>query len=233
MKITFDENGEVVHYRIHNFDKKYEPILQSCFYQQVENGYIKIYPRHAKYLDNMMVRYAAHAQEMFDQLGYFQAAPWEKGLEQFCQKIDRAGIDWWLTGSCAACIRGIELQPHDIDIMIDSKDVENMTELFQDVLIEPIVDTHGWVTKDFGVIFMDVRIDIASDPDPILDHPDPIDCGPYARDHIETLHWNGHDIRIPPIELQITANKKRGRHNRVKKMEEYVRNHPRREINRE
>lgn len=171
MKIAFDENGGLINYRVYDFDPKYEPILQLCFYQRVNNGYIKAYPRKARYINRMMERYATYAQQMFDQLGYFAPIPWEKALEQFCSRMEHSGIRWWLTGSYAACVRGINLQPHDIDIMIDSKDVDIMTERFKDVLIEPIVDTNGWLTKDFGVVFMDVRIDIASDPNPVLDHP--------------------------------------------------------------
>lgn len=224
MHVTFDDHDEWIDYRIHDFDAKYEPILQACFYQKVENGYTKTYPKHAKYLNQMMRRYAKYAQNMFDQLGYFADIPWEKGLTTFCERIQQSNIDWWLTGSCAACIRGIDLHPHDIDIMVDSKDVEQMTELFKDALIEPIVDTNGWLTKDFGVMFMDVRIDIASDPNPILDTPEPIDCGPYAKEHLERVSWHGFEIKIPPLELQITVNTKRGRVKRVKKMQEYLQN---------
>jgi hypothetical protein len=36
-----------------------------------------------------------------------------------------------------------------------------------DVTIEPVVDTGGWLTRDFGV-FWHRRIDIASDPVVVL-----------------------------------------------------------------
>jgi hypothetical protein len=65
------------------------------------------------------------------------------------------------------------MNPHDVDIMTDSKSIEEITDVFSDYLIEPIVDTNGWLTKDFGVIFLHARIDIASDPQEILDIPEP------------------------------------------------------------
>jgi hypothetical protein len=116
----------------------------------------------------MMTRYALYAKTMFDQLGYFTSVPWREGLDAFCSIIEKTDMDWWLTGSCAACIRGIDLSPHDVDIMINSDDIPELTELFRDELIEPIVSTHGWLTKDFGVMFLHCRIDIASDPSPVL-----------------------------------------------------------------
>lgn len=222
MKVTFDDCNDMIHYRIHDFDEKYEKILQMCFYEKVQNGYIKKYPKEAKYLDKMMKRYSLFAEEMFNQLGYFVEVPWEKGLDSFCSIIEKTDIDWWLAGSCAACIREINLKPHDIDIMVNSKDISEITEVFKNELIEPIIDTNGWFTKDFGVLFLHCRIDIASDPSPVLDNPEPVDCGPYAKDHLETIQWRNHQIKIPPLTLQIAVNKKRGRFDRVEAMESFL-----------
>ncbi|HQO22113.1 MAG TPA: hypothetical protein PLM72_03430 [Spirochaetota bacterium] len=222
MKISFDEIADNIIYRISDYDAKYEDLLELCFYQNDNNTYIKTYPSDSKYIEKMTKRYAECAQTMFDQLGYFSIVPWQNGLKKFCKIIKDHDIDWWLTGSCAACIRGIELNPHDIDIMINSKHCAQLTELFQDYLIEPITDTKGWLTKDFGVIFMDVRIDIASDPSPVLDDPEPVDCGPFAMNHLETVNWNGFEIKVPPVELQLNVNKRRNRTDRVKIIEEYI-----------
>lgn len=224
MNISFETDANNIIYRVSDFDLKYEPILQMCFYQNDNKSYIKKYPNNSKYLEKMKKRYSENAKTMFDQLGYFVDIPWEIGLKKFCSMIEGKDIDWWLTGSCATCIRGIKLHPHDIDIMIDSKNVNKLTEIFQDYLIEPIVDTNGWLTKDFGVIFMDVRIDIASDPARILDKPEPVDCGPFAKKNLETINWEGYNIKVPPLELQLNVNKRRNRMDRVKEIKKYLEN---------
>lgn len=221
MKVAFDEDGDNIHFRLYDYDQKYEKLFQLCFYQRVDNGYIKTYPKNTKYLNKMMLRYEKYAKKMFDQLGYFSKVPWEEGLTSFCSIMENTSIDWSLVGSCAACTRGIALQPHDIDIMINSKDIPQITEVLQDILIEPIIDTKGWLTKDFGVVFNHCRIDIASDPSPILDNPEPVDCGPYAMNHLEEIEWKNHTIKIPALHLQIAVNKKRGRFDRVELMEKY------------
>ncbi|MCB0031836.1 MAG: hypothetical protein KDE28_28190, partial [Anaerolineales bacterium] len=143
-------------------------------------------------------------------------------LLTFADRVAGTGVDWWLTGSCAACVRGIPLKPHDVDIMVDARNIGLLRELFQDDTIEPIVDSSGWVTKDFGVLFLGCRVDIASDPQPILDQPEPVDCGPYAKTVLETVSWRGHQLRIPPIELQLNANRRRQRVERVRLIEEYM-----------
>jgi hypothetical protein len=115
------------------------------------------------------------------------------------------------------------MNPHDVDIMTDSKSIGEIAEVFSEYLIEPIVDTNGWLTREFGVIFLHTRIDIASDPQEILDIPQPVDCGPYAKNNLETIEWNGYEIKLPPLELQLTANKKRRRMDRVKLIEDFIR----------
>ncbi len=222
MKVAFDEKDGFTRYLVSDFDDKYERLLEMCFYEKTKDGYSKRYPAGSKYLDRMMRRYSEYASEMFDQLGYFTDVPWEKGLDAFCSLLEGSGVDWWLTGSCAACIRGVPLNPHDVDVMVDSADVPALTEILKDALIEPIADTNGWLTKDFGVVFLHCRIDIASDPSPALDCPNPADCGPYARSRLETVTWRGHAIKVPPLELQIGVNRARGRVDRVELMERFL-----------
>lgn len=78
------------------------------------------------------------------------------------------------------------------------------------------------MTKDFGVLFLHARIDIASDPQACLDDPEPVDCGPYAKEHLDTVTWNGYDIKVPPLSLQLHVNKLRGRHDRARLIQDYM-----------
>jgi hypothetical protein len=193
-----------------------------CFYEKVDDAYIKRFPASTPDLDKIMAHYEKYAEEMFLQLVYQRPIPWEKGLLDFVRRVSHSDVDWWLTGSCAVCLRGISLSPHDVDIMVDSRSVDLIRALFRDNIIEPIIDTNGWLTKDFGVLFLDCRIDIASDPQGSLDEPEPVDCGPYAKSMLESIDWNGYEVRIPPIELQLNANRRRQRIERVKLIEEYI-----------
>lgn len=222
MNIVFEDNRREVIFRVKDFEPKYESILKMCFYEKDGDSYIKKYSNQIKNIKIIQENFKNNAEVMFNQVGYFEDIPWEKALLAFSERINQFDIDWWLTGSCAACIRGIPLNPHDVDIMVDSKDVEQLNNLFSDWMIEPFIDTGGWVTKDFGVLFKYARIDIASDPSPSLDQPEPVDCGPYAKDHLETVLFKGHQIKVPPIQLQINANRRRSRLDRVKLLEAYL-----------
>ena len=225
MNIEFLKSEDTVTFRVCNFNDSIDAALQMCFYEKVDDAYIKHFPASTPYLDKIMAHYEKYAEEMFLQLVYQRPIPWEQGLLEFVKRVSNSDVDWWLTGSCAACIRGISMSPHDVDIMVDSRSVDLIKELFRDNIIEPIIDTNGWITKDFGVLFMHCRIDIASDPQGSLDEPEPVDCGPYAKSMLESIDWNGYEVRIPPIKLQLNANKRRQRIERVKLIEEYIRTH--------
>ncbi len=222
MKISFEEKGNEVIFRIDNVEKKYSSILRDCYYQQAGNTYFKNFLKDSKDLSIIQHNFSIYANEMFSQAGYFLTIPWEKALTEFIERVNGSKITWWLVGSCAACIRGIPMKPHDIDIMIDSKNVADIHQLFLDCIVEPILDRRGWVTKDFGVIFLHARIDIASDPQPAADKPTPSDFGPYAQQHLEKVTWKEYQIMVPPLYLYLDAAKRRGRLERVNLIEGYL-----------
>jgi hypothetical protein len=221
MHLSTELKDGKVWFRIHNPDTKYIPVFKMCYYQEDEEGFYKRYPADYPHIDIIQQNFLQHGEIMFNQLGYFAPIPWEEGLLAFAEKVAGKNIDWWLTGSCAACVRGIQITPHDVDIMVNSSDLPVLIELFRDDIFEPIMNTQGWVTKDFGVLFKFCRIDIASDPADCLDNPEPADCGPYAKAHLETINWRGLQLSIPPLALSIAVNKKRERWERVKLMEEF------------
>jgi hypothetical protein len=222
MKISFEEKENEVIFRIDDVDVKYYQVLKDCYYQQAGKSYFKKFPKDSKDLLIIQHNFSLYADKIFGQAGHFLPVPWEKALSEFIERLNESEINWWLAGSCAACIRGIPIKPHDVDIMIDSKDVEKIYSRFLDCIVEPIIDTRGWVTKGFGVIFLHARIDIASDPQPAADIPTPSDFGPYAKQHLKTVTWKGVQIKVPPLYLYLNTNKQRGRFDRVNLIEKYL-----------
>jgi hypothetical protein len=222
MKATCILSGSDVIFRLSDYDPVYEEAFRMCFYEKDDQGYFKSFPLTYRYTDQVIKRFEGYAMTMFDQLLYRIPVPWEKALELFCRRVQNSGLSWWLTGSCASCIRGIDLNPHDVDVIIDSRHCSLVEDLFSQEIIEPLRDTGGWVTKDFGVLFLEARIDIASDPSPKIDLPEPSDCGPQAMANLETVNWRGYDIRVPPLDLQINVNKRRGRPQRAEKIAAFL-----------
>jgi hypothetical protein len=222
MNIEFAEDEKTLTYIITDCDK-YGEILNSQFYSQQNGQYTKSFPK-AEIGDIKVLKqnYLKYAEKMFLQMGRFQHVPWQAALLRFIDSIEGHDISWWLTGSCALCLRGINVKPHDVDIMLDSSDLEKVRDIFSRHTVEPIMSSKGWVVRYFGVIFLEARIDLAFDPEEFVDIPYPSDFGPYAMKNLEKVKWMGKTIRIPPLELQLEVNRRRGRSDRVKAIEEFT-----------
>jgi hypothetical protein len=226
MNISFQENTNDVVFVVSDVPPEYDSVLRdTLYYSKEQDCFVKRFAKDIEGIDRVKLYYAQNAEEMFQQVGGFREVPWESALSDFASRAQGQGFDWWLTGSCAMGVRGISVEPHDVDIMLESADIETVREVFGENIIEPIIFSKGWVVKYFGVLFLHARIDLAFDPEEFVDHPEPVDFGPYAMRNLEAVKWHGHIVKIPPLELQLRVNRRRGRTDRVKAIEEFISRH--------
>ncbi len=222
MNISFIEDEKELTYIITDCSK-YSNIIESQFYTLKDGKYIKKFSK--EWISDIQVlknNYTKYAENMFLQMGYFQEVLWEEALFKFIKMIEKYDINWWLTGSCALCLRGLNIKPHDVDIMLDAKDINKLNRIFKDYVVEPISSSRGWVVNYFGVLFLEARIDLAFDPADFVDDPFPSDFGPYASKNLEEIEWKGNVVRIPPLKIQLDVNKRRNRSDTVKAIEEFM-----------
>ena len=222
MKISFQEDDSQVLFVISDVSSEYRSAFESSFYSLENGSYVKGFPKDTKNMDRIKSNFEKYADDMFGQMVNLKKVMWEDALLGFISKVEGTDIDWWLTGSCATCLRGVAIQPHDVDIMLNSRDMDKINDIFADHIVEPIRSSNGWVVKNFGVMFMEARIDLAFDPEGFVDDPEPVDFGPYAMEHLEPITWRDHVIKAPPLELQLQVNRRRGRKDRVQAIESFL-----------
>ena len=224
MRVSSCEDGNDILYGVSEFSPEYKWVFENACYSLEDGSYTKRFSKDTPNISVIRKNWENYAEEMFAQMGYFRTPRWEEALLGFIDRINGHDICWWLTGSCAACVRGVDINPHDVDIILRSEDISTMNQLFADCIVEPIINMKNWVAANFGVMFMDARIDLAFDPEDFVDNPDPVDFGPYAMRNLEDVNWKGHTVRVPPLELQMQVNKRRGRDDRVAAIEKYLQN---------
>jgi hypothetical protein len=222
LKISFKEDEKNIAFVISEYPDEYKSIIESQYYSFEHGSFVKRYPSNIDNIENVKVNFKKYAEEMFLQMGYLKEVQWEKALLAFIKKANDNDIEWWLTGSCALCVRGIPVIPHDVDIMLNSKDIDKINSIFSDYIVEPITSSKGWVVDYFGVLFLNARIDLAFDPQEFVDKPEPSDFGLYAKNNLEKVIWNGNVIKVPPLDLQLQVNRRRERYDRVKIIENYL-----------
>src|SRR5690242_4544986 len=52
--------------------------------------------------------------------------------------------------------------------------------------------------------------------------PDVTDFGSLAASRLEVVRWRGHEVRVPPLDLQLEVSKRRGLIDRVAKIQSRI-----------
>ena len=176
------------------------------------DAFIRTFPEDARWLDAAWRNFVRHAGEMLRQTAS-GVAPWDEALLSLLERVD--GVDWWLAGSGALAVRGVEVSPRDLDVITDAAGAQRLGELLVDALVEPVFVSDGWVARWWGRAFLGARVEWVAEVASSVDEPDPVDFGPLAAASLERVRWHGHDLRVPPLELQLAVAERRGLEERV------------------
>ena len=176
------------------------------------DAFVRSFPEDARWLDEAWQNFRRVAPTMLRQTAD-GVAPWDKALLAFLELA--RGVDWWLAGSGALAVRGVDVSPRDLDVITDAAGARRLGELLVDVLVEPVFASEGWIARWWGRAFLDARVEWVADVAPSVDKPEPVDFGPTAAASLVAIRWRGHTLRVPSLELQRSVAERRGLSDRV------------------
>jgi hypothetical protein len=138
---------------------------------------------------------------MLDQAHGVRPVDWEAGLAWIADTLDSAGADWWIVGSAALAARGVDVVPGNVDIAVDEAGAERVAPHLGEGVLKPIADTGGWVVATrSATLFRGSGISVIGGPLE-QDHPTLWDAS--ARAALDTVAWQGRDVRVPPLDLHV------------------------------
>ena len=225
MKASVHDHGGEVRFVLEDVDPATAVLLAAQSYVEVDGRFEKRFWR-----DDLLFPHDFRTIEA-RWIGYLLAAPErratpaaiDQALVWIADQHAEAGIDWWLTGSAALYVRGIDLLPHDIDVMTYLWQAEAIGSVVAPSIVEPFQRVSDWVVKGFGVIDRGVRVDYAFEPEAWVDGQGIVDFGPYAEQHLEEARWRGRVFRVPEVTTHIWPNEARDRLDRVALIRAYLR----------
>jgi hypothetical protein len=154
-------------------------------------------------------RFAASIDGMVRQSARLAPVPWEAALLDVLRRTEGTGLTWWLYGSGALAVRGLAVEPGDLDFHVD--DAFLAGRIFDDVLVTPVMHMDGWVADYTGRAFSHAIIEWLSAPRAELDDASaPHEQGPFIASHLETVQCQGHRIQVPPLSAQLRVCERRG-----------------------
>ncbi len=207
--------GDKTYFIVSDVDPAYHDALLALAYNPVDDGYGRPYRSDDPHLEQTYLNFKQYIEPLILQRAGVQSTPWDQGLEAFIGRVEKREINWWLLGSTALAIRGLAVSPGDIDLGTDDAGVHQIAGLLLDFMVGPLEDARGWVVNWFGRAFLHVCIDITGGVVAAADQPNINDFGPEAVRRLETVQWRDHLLRVPPLDLQLAVNERRGRHERA------------------
>lgn len=136
-----------------------------------------------------------------------QPAPWEKALELFVPEMKELGVDWYIHGSTAMALWGIDVVPKDINIIIpNASDFDRVREHFYMRALRPFERCEGWLMSGLGSIFMEANIEFAF-------HNKAEE--PFDMSSLHKLRYKGTDIYLSTLKMLKIDNENFGRPDRA------------------
>jgi hypothetical protein len=218
MKTLLRTEGTRTSFIISGLDRAYTDVMQALEYDEIEVGFAKTYPAETPHLASIFEQFSLYAEEMILQAADVHPVPWEAAMLALLQRIEGQQVNWWLVGSTALAVRGLQIVPHDIDLCADDTSAHTLGVLLEDCLIEPVQEVRGWVANWFGRAFLHARIEWVGGVDGHLDEDEVTDFGPTAASRKETITWHGYEIQVPPLDLPLLVSERRGLTKRVEQI---------------
>jgi hypothetical protein len=171
---------------------------------------------------------------------------WKTPLEMVAQKFNENGIEWYIVGSAGDAVRGVDIKPFDIDIVVHTRDYHKAKEVcyfnYPDSIISPFTGSEdispskyndnpmGYFInplKYFGRMFLaGVMIEVAADEiwDSESRQPEHKKTvwARYEHSEYEKILWRGHNIYLESLQHRYQIEIARKREDRIQAFEKYM-----------
>ncbi|HQV68889.1 MAG TPA: hypothetical protein PL141_03350 [Thermoflexales bacterium] len=218
------ETATEIVYQITEYSETDKAVLLASYFSEESGVFTKKFQKSTLMFDHdvqlMAANFVEHIKEQTNIAN--TKRKFENALEWVCHRHEENAIKWWLAGSGALFARGIDVTPHDIDIMTYKSEIGKIHRAVKDKIVEPFHHVTGWVVKGFGVISQNFRIDYAFEPEDWVDGTGPVDFGPAASAEIEEIKWKSHTILVPRIHYHLKSNQTRNRVDVVEKIQKHM-----------
>lgn len=151
--------------------------------------------------DSAARNWIRYGPEMLDQIHGLRDVVWEPGLRWIADILDGIGADWFLIGSAALAVRGMDVRPGGVDVAMDEASADRLPDHVQTGVMRPVVDTAGWpVATRWGRLFHGCVVEIVGGPYD-QDFPRPWDSA--SRADLDAVEWEGRTIQVPTLDRML------------------------------
>jgi hypothetical protein len=203
--------GDRAQFVVRTQEPGYRRALRDLAFEERDDGFVRSFPADARGLHESYVRFKLTLPDVLDHAAGRRLPPWDDALDAVVMRLQTARAEWFLAGSAALAVRGIDIVPRDLDLVV--ADAPHAMRALADVQIEPVsVNRAGaWIARWFGRGFLHARVEWIADVDPAVDvYSSPNEFGPAAAARLEAVRWRDHDLVVTPLDVQLAVTERRG-----------------------
>jgi hypothetical protein len=209
------DTAQVSEFRIVEVAGELLPGVRKSAFAERDGRWIRSFPADTPQLDRAWANFERLIEPWLRQAAGLDEVPWQQALDVVCQRLNGAGVDWWLVGSAALAARGVAVLPGDLDLVVSGADAGRVGDLLLDGLVEPVAPA-DWFCDWWGRAVLGARVEWVGGLRPSSDQPEVSDFGLVAAAHLEMIRWRGWEIRVPPLAFQRAASVRRGLRDRAR-----------------
>lgn len=230
MHIDYRFQGKTLTFILNDLAPQYHQAAQDSGYILTDEGFVREMTVLSDalrpcFLNHILYNCQTSLEAVLAQKAKLKPVLWDQALLTFLTHVEDQPIDWYLVGSAALAVRGVEVHPCDIDICTEEADALRLQDLLVDYLIQPVQESEGGVGRWFGRAFMGAKVEWLGGVTDAADADGISDFGPMAQTCLETVYWCGYPVRVPPLELQLEVSIRRGLYDRADKIRRLI-DHP-------
>ncbi len=219
--------GDRAQFLVHTDDAEYRRALADLAFEESDGALVRSFPADAERLHESYLRFKLTLDDVLAQAAGRRLPPWEEALDAVAYRLRAARAEWFLAGSAALAVRGVDVVPRDLDLVV--VDAGRAATALADVQVEPVSETRrgAWIARWFGRAYLHARVEWIADVDPAIDvYSAPNEYGPLAAARLETVRWGDHELALAPIDVQLAVTERRGLAARAQTIRDFLRGRP-------
>lgn len=202
-------------------DPQYWDYFKSELWWQLGNHFIKTFDN-VEDFSYCAENFARYGETSVKQYLKILPVPWKKALNLLISEMKKIDVDWFIYGSTAMALLGIEVEPKDINISIANySDFDKVRNYFYKLAIQPFQRCDNWVASGLGRIFLEANIGFS------FRNEEP---RPYDMSQLDKVSYHGQEVYVSTLEMLKQDNQCYGRPERAALIEEQIKQNQRTEI---
>ena len=203
--------GDRAQFLVRTDEPAYRRVLAELMFAEEDDAFVRSFRPDAPGLHQSYLRFKLTLDDVLAQGAGRRLPPWDEALDAVAARLAVARCDWFLAGSAALAVRGIDIVPRDLDLVV--ADASAALRALGDIQIEPVTLNRpgAWIARWFGRGFLHARVEWVAGVDPAVDvYSAPNEFGPTAAAGLETVRWNDHELALTPLDIQLAVTERRG-----------------------